>query len=46
MSRITKGLMSSDTMHWRTPQALFNTLNDEFNFDCDVCASDGGGNGA
>ena len=25
---------------WQTPQALFNALDQEFNFDLDVCASD------
>lgn len=30
---------SSKTDLWETPQALFNTLNAEFNFDVDVCAT-------
>ena len=25
---------------WSTPQALFNVLNDEFHFTCDVCSTD------
>jgi len=25
---------------WQTPKQIFNKLNDEFNFDCDVAASD------
>jgi phage N-6-adenine-methyltransferase len=35
---INKGLFSSNTEMWGTPQALFNQLNDEFHFDLDVCA--------
>lgn len=38
---ITRGLMSSDTILWGTPKALFDKLNAEFQFDCDVCACDG-----
>ena len=32
-----KGLMSSMTDEWRTPQSLFNQLDKEFNFDSDSC---------
>ena len=31
---------SSKTDDWSTPQALFDLLNDEFNFTLDVCASE------
>ena len=37
---ITSGLMSSKTDDWATPQAFFDELHKEFNFDLDVCASD------
>ena len=40
-SRITKGLMSSNTCHWGTPLPLFQMLDKEFGFTVDVCASDG-----
>ena len=30
----------SETVEWETPQALFDELNKEFNFDLDVCATD------
>lgn len=30
---------SSKTDNWSTPQAIFDTLNKEFNFSLDVCAS-------
>ena len=36
---INKGLFSSQTDNWETPQALFDNLNAEFHFDLDVCAS-------
>ena len=35
---ITKGLMSSETDLWATPQDFFDELDREFHFDCDVCA--------
>lgn len=35
---ITKGMMSSNTDQWATPQWLFDLLNEEFHFDLDVCA--------
>lgn len=34
----TAVLFSSEDMNWETPQALFNRLNEEFNFELDVCA--------
>ena len=36
---INKGLFTSQTDNWETPQALFDKLNDEFHFGLDVCAS-------
>lgn len=30
----------SKSDEWETPQAFFDKLNDEFNFDLDVCATD------
>ncbi len=35
---INKGMMSSNTDMWATPQEFFNKLNAEFNFEIDVCA--------
>lgn len=35
---ITKGLFTSNTDMWETPQDFFDKLNAEFGFDCDVCA--------
>lgn len=40
MSKITSGLMSSNTDDWATPQYLFDRLNEEFHFDLDVCVSE------
>ena len=37
---ISKVLYSSKSDNWETPQYLFDELNNEFNFDLDVCASD------
>lgn len=39
MTRITNGLMTSNTDEWGTPQKLFDMLNAEFKFEIDVCAS-------
>lgn len=36
---INKGLFTSNTYEWGTPQKLFNKLNQEFNFTLDPCAS-------
>lgn len=35
---INKGMMSSNSDLWATPQDFFDKLNDEFHFDLDVCA--------
>lgn len=35
----TKVIFSSKTDLWETPQAFFDTLNEEFHFQLDVCAS-------
>lgn len=35
---ITKGMLSSNTDLWETPQDFFDKLNKEFHFDLDVCA--------
>lgn len=37
---ITSGIMSSNSDNWATPTALFNKLNEEFNFNLDPCADD------
>lgn len=36
---VSSVLFSSATCEWSTPQALFESLNDEFHFTLDVCAS-------
>lgn len=36
---INKGLFSSNTNEWATPQAFFDELNKEFNFTLDPCAT-------
>lgn len=36
---ITKGMYTSSSEEWGTPQGLFNRLNEEFNFILDICAS-------
>lgn len=36
----TKGVFSSQTDEWETPQSLFDELNTEFHFDLDPCATD------
>lgn len=35
---INKGLFTSNSEDWETPQDLFNELNREFDFKIDVCA--------
>ena len=35
---ITKGMMTSLTGVWATPQAFFDKLNEEWNFNLDCCA--------
>ena len=37
---INRGLLTSNTDQWATPQKLFDELNKEFSFDLDVCAED------
>ena len=37
---ITKGMMTSNTPEWETPQELFDELNKEFKLYFDVCATD------
>ena len=37
--RITKGLYSSETDLWATPQELFDRLDAEFHFTLDACAT-------
>lgn len=39
MSNI-EACMSSDRMDWGTPDYVFDKLDEEFKFTCDVCASD------
>ena len=36
---ITKGLFSSNTDEWSTPQGLFDKLDETFHFTLDVCAT-------
>lgn len=36
----TQVMFSSQTDMWATPQHFFDELNDEFHFDCDVCATE------
>jgi len=36
---INKGLMTSNTPEWETPQDLFDELDKEFGFGLDVCAT-------
>ena len=35
-----KGLFSSNSDEWATPQKLFDDLNNEFDFELDVCATE------
>jgi len=37
---INKGLFTSNTDLWSTPQEFFDKLNEEFAFELDVCADD------
>ena len=39
MSKLTKGMFTSNTDLWATPQDFFDKLNDEFHFDLDPCAT-------
>ena len=36
---INKGLFTSNTDLWATPQTLFDELDAEFHFELDVCAT-------
>lgn len=36
---INKGMFTSNTDLWATPQDFFDKLNEEFNFELDVCAT-------
>lgn len=36
---LNKGLFTSNTPEWETPQDLFDKLNKEFHFGVDVCAT-------
>ncbi len=38
-SKLTTGLFTSRTEEWETPGYVFSTLNDEFHFQVDVCAT-------
>jgi len=40
MGKITKGMMTSNTYEWETPQDLFDFYDRRFCFDCDVCATE------
>lgn len=37
---MNKGLFTSNTDEWATPQALFDELNEEFHFTLDPCSTD------
>ena len=39
MKHINSGMFSSNTDLWSTPQDFFDKLNEEFNFNLDVCAT-------
>ena len=36
----TKGLFSSETVEWATPQDFFNGLNEKYHFTLDPCSTD------
>ena len=38
---MNKGLFTSNSMEYETPQDLFDRLNDEFHFTLDPCSTDG-----
>lgn len=38
-NKMTKGLFSSNTDLWATPQAFFDKLNERFHFSLDPCAN-------
>lgn len=37
---VNKTLFSSNSDEWATPQDFFDEMNNEFDFDLDVCATD------
>lgn len=37
---INKSLFSSNSDEWATPQNIFDSLNEEFNFNLDPCATE------
>jgi phage N-6-adenine-methyltransferase len=37
---INKGLFTSKKPNWKTPKWLFDLLDNQFGFDCDICADD------
>lgn len=37
---LSKGLFTSNKDNWETPNDLFDKLNEEFNFDIDLCATE------
>lgn len=37
---LTRGLFTSETPEWGTPQDFFDKLDEEFHFDLDIAASD------
>lgn len=37
---ITKGLMTSNSDEWATPQKLFDELNSKYHFTLDPCSTD------
>lgn len=39
MSKLNKGLFTSETDLWATPQAFYDELNKEFNFTLDPCSN-------
>lgn len=40
MSKLNKGMFSSEDQKWETPQWLFDKLNNVFNFEVDIAAAD------
>jgi len=39
MSELNKGMFTSNSSEWETPNSLFANLDEEFHFDMDVCAT-------
>ena len=39
MANFTKNRFGSQSVEWETPSEIFDPLNEEFNFTCDVAAS-------